>query len=146
MMTDDPLVTAERIVTDAYMDEIMSAKDYWGKPRYYDMQGRPIKFSQWNAMMKSRSMIVAKSYLPLGKEMIEVSTVLLSMNYNFGPGRPIIFETMIFVSQGLDGHPLDQYTMRYSTLREARRGHKLILRVVQRYHRRKPLIHNGGKP
>ncbi len=48
---------------------------------------------------------------------IRISTVFLGLNYRFGDGPPLLFETMIF------GGPLDQSQWRYSTLGEAKKGH-----------------------
>jgi hypothetical protein len=52
---------------------------------------------------------------------MQVSTVWLGLDHQFGEGPPLIFETMVF------GGPHDQYTERYSTEDEARRGHKRIV-------------------
>jgi len=55
---------------------------------------------------------------------LRVSTVWLGLNHAFGPGPPLIFETMVF---GLDDG--EELMFRYSTLEEAEAGH---LRVVNR--------------
>jgi len=48
---------------------------------------------------------------------IRVSTVFLGLNYNYGDGPPLLFETMVF------GGKLDQEQWRYSTYAEAEKGH-----------------------
>lgn len=50
---------------------------------------------------------------------ITVSTVFLGLNYNWGEGPPILFETMIFGGE----HDEDQW--RYATWDEAVAGHKI---------------------
>lgn len=49
---------------------------------------------------------------------IRVSTVFLGLNHNFGSGKPLIFETMIF------GGKYNEDMDRYSTWDEASAGHK----------------------
>jgi hypothetical protein len=48
---------------------------------------------------------------------VEVSTIFLGVDHDFGSGPPLIFETMIF------GGPHDQYQERYSTKAQALDGH-----------------------
>lgn len=54
-----------------------------------------------------------------------ISTVFLGMDYNWGNGQPLLFETMIF------GGEFDQYQERYSTWEEAEEGHKVALLMVK---------------
>jgi hypothetical protein len=54
---------------------------------------------------------------------VYVSTVFLALNHAFGSGPPVLFETMIF------GGPHDEYQERYTTVEEAREGHR---RAVER--------------
>jgi len=56
---------------------------------------------------------------------IEISTVFLGINHNFGSGRPLWFETMVF------GGALDQEMDRYTTLEEAVLGHERLVAQVQ---------------
>jgi hypothetical protein len=49
---------------------------------------------------------------------VEVSTVWLGLNHNWGAGRPLIFETLTF------GGPDDGDMDRYATEAEALRGHE----------------------
>ena len=52
---------------------------------------------------------------------VEVSTVFLGLDHNFGRGEPLLFETMIF------GGPLDREQWRYRSYAEAERGHQHAL-------------------
>lgn len=51
---------------------------------------------------------------------VEISTVFLGVNHNFGEGEPILFETMIF------GGKYDGEQERYCTWDEAIKGHEKI--------------------
>lgn len=53
-----------------------------------------------------------------------VSTIFLGTDHNFGAGKPLLFETMVFALKG-DGEELDMD--RYSTWEEAEKGHKLMV-------------------
>jgi hypothetical protein len=57
-------------------------------------------------------------------EDVLVSTVFLGLDHNFGRGRPILFETLVF------GGPLDGTMERYSTWDEAEIGHTDMLQRV----------------
>lgn len=51
---------------------------------------------------------------------ITVSTVFLAFDHGWEPGKPVLFETMVF------GGEDDGYIRRYHTWEEAERGHGLI--------------------
>ena len=53
-----------------------------------------------------------------------VSTVFLGLNHRFGPGSPLLFETMVF------GGELEGETERYETIDEARIGHEQMVNRV----------------
>lgn len=55
---------------------------------------------------------------------VEVSTMFLWLDHQFGVGPPILFETMIF------GWEHDQYTERYATWDEAVAGHKKAVDIA----------------
>jgi hypothetical protein len=57
---------------------------------------------------------------------VRVSTVLLLIDHAFGPGPPVIFETMIF------GGWHDQRQWRYTSMEAARCGHVRALAMVRR--------------
>jgi hypothetical protein len=77
---------------------------------------------------------VTKTSLPGG---VEVSTVFLGIDHNWGGGEPLLFETMIF------GGELDQEQWRYSTWEEAEKGHKRACMMVSKP--TKPTIKPLGK-
>lgn len=52
----------------------------------------------------------------------DVSTVWLGLDYSFGNGPPVIFETMVFA----EGESGERDSMRYSTRQQAKDGHVLM--------------------
>ena len=56
---------------------------------------------------------------------VKISTVFLGLDHNFGAGKPLLFETMIF------GGKHDGYQERYSTYKEAEKGHQKALNLVK---------------
>jgi len=68
---------------------------------------------------------------------VEISTVFLGLNHAFGPGPPLIFETMVFT----DIYPdIDNDMHRYSTWDQALAGHKEMIERVEAY----LLLHKAG--
>ena len=57
-----------------------------------------------------------------------ISTVFLATNHNYGTGKPLLFETMVFCD---DYEAVHQYCERYSTWDEAVEGHKRIVQWVK---------------
>lgn len=55
---------------------------------------------------------------------VEVSTVFLGINHNFGDGEPILFETMIFDETSANRE------WRYATWDEAQAGHDRIVAAL----------------
>lgn len=55
---------------------------------------------------------------------VEVSTVFLAIDHQFGDGPPLLWETMIF------GGPHDSYQDRYSTYDDAVVGHEKAKRIA----------------
>jgi hypothetical protein len=55
----------------------------------------------------------------------EVSTVFLGIDHQFGEGPPLLFETMVFGGDGMDGH-----TRRYTTWAEAEAGHAEVVKEI----------------
>lgn len=76
---------------------------------------------EWPQDVESNNRIVANT--KIGD--VTVSTVFLGVNHRFGPGLPLLFETMIF------GGAHDQFQERYSTWEEAESGHARALKLVQ---------------
>jgi hypothetical protein len=88
---------------------------------YYDRQGRLVSAAQWQARFNdARYKIVARDRVNGWL----VSTVWLGLDYSFGSGPPLIFETMVF-SPGND--PEEEYCDRYATEAQARAGHRYAL-------------------
>lgn len=56
---------------------------------------------------------------------VRISTVFLGIDHDFGGGRPLWFETMIF------GGPHDQYQNRYTTWAEAESGHAAAVELAK---------------
>ena len=55
----------------------------------------------------------------------EVSTVFLCFNHGFNDKNPVLFETMVF------GGPFDGFQLRYSSIEEAKNGHRNTVRMVK---------------
>lgn len=86
---------------------------------YYDRAGNPISSDGWLKTFGDNR--VAKT--TVGD--VEVSTVWLGIDHQYGDGPPLIFETMVF-----DG-PLDQECERYSTEEQAKAGHEAMVARVR---------------
>ncbi len=55
----------------------------------------------------------------------EISTVFLGVDHNWGPGPPILWETMVFGPE-----PWTDWQDRYSSHEEAAAGHARVLAVI----------------
>jgi hypothetical protein len=93
-----------------------------------DEEGLPIPeedTGKWGRWMQDNDRRVARD--TVGD--MEVSTVFLGSDHRFGPGLPILWETMIF------GGPFDgskgEYQQRYTSLERAKLGHAVALKVAQ---------------
>ena len=92
---------------------------------YYILKGRkaiPVPVMKWAEWLENNRKIIEQTELSNGKF---VSTVFLGLNHQFGVGKPLIFETMVFPKKG-DWGELDMD--RYSTYKEAEEGHKLMVK------------------
>lgn len=69
---------------------------------------------EWGKWFETANRTVSKTKI----NDVEISTVFLGLNHNFGEGVPILFETMVF------GGKLDQEMERYATWEEAEEGHE----------------------
>jgi hypothetical protein len=103
-------------------------------PMYRDRVGNPITFGRWIDLHRDHS------YVIVGKTVVgswEVSTVWLGHDHNFLPGGPpLIFETMVFEiaeSQSWFGPYREDVgeQWRYSTERQAREGHEVMVGLVR---------------
>jgi len=70
---------------------------------------------EWAKWYETADRHVAKTDI---SDEVNVSTVFLGLNHNYGDGEPILFETMVF------GGKHDEEMERYSTWEEAEEGHK----------------------
>jgi len=76
----------------------------------------------WGRWMGTTDRVVARTTV---REEIEVSTVFIGLDHQFGNGSPLLFETMVF--RNGDGQDMD----RYSTWDEAIDGHQRMVARVQ---------------
>jgi hypothetical protein len=67
----------------------------------YDRDGQPITLARYSELLGDLAYRHVR-VTAIGDE-IEVSTVWLGIDHNWGPGPPLIFETMVFGGD-LDGH------------------------------------------
>jgi len=102
----------------------------------YDRDGSPISVEEWSRLHNDRQ------YIRIGETTIGnyvVSTVWLGIDHSWDKGRPVIFETMVFTSSAWtadrsdpDRDPLLELDcVRYSTEREARKGHRDMCTLVR---------------
>lgn len=93
------------------------------KPRYYNKDGEPIHDTlEWTRLLEDRN------YSRVGlfqNKKIRISTVWLGLDYNFGGGPPLIFETMVFPEYNNKRGELEM--QRYTTLEEAEIGHNKMV-------------------
>src|SRR5215469_1848635 len=93
---------------------------------FYDRQGRPIDdVLTWGRLFETSDRCVGDTRVGG----VRVSTVWLGIDHSWGPGPPLIFETMIF------GGPDDQAQERYATEAEAALGHEYWVRRQRRQQR-----------
>ncbi len=92
--------------------------------KYYieDGNGNPVvvDMTTWASSFEVSNRKVAKT--KVGE--VEVSTVFLGLNHQFGDGPPLLYETMVF------GGPMDGEQERYSTRAEATEGHAATVKRV----------------
>lgn len=101
-------------------------------PSYYDVDGNPIDANRF-AELKWEPAGPITAYSRIGRDtintpddgMVEVSTVWLGLDHQFGEGPPLIFETLIF------GGDRDGEVRRYSTKEEALAGHLHAVNEIQ---------------
>jgi len=64
-------------------------------------------------------------------KLYEVSTVDLGLDHSFGMGKPLYYETMIFLVDG-GKNEFSDFQLRYSTEEEARISHENIVKAFER--------------
>lgn len=92
--------------------------------KFFDRDGKPITRDEWGKLCGDDD-YRRVAIVDLGERLI--STVWMGIDHNFGKGKPIIFETMVFG----DAFVADDYCERYSTLEEAEAGHARIVSQVR---------------
>ena len=85
-------------------------------------KARPTSLKAWKIWFDKANRTVAKT--DIGN--VHISTVFLGIDYSFGNGPPLLFETMIF------GGKYDEYQTRCSTWEEAETMHKKACKKVKR--------------
>ncbi len=90
---------------------------------FYNRQGEPITKGEWVKTMQ-QSFIETRRVAYDKQDGVEVSTVFLAVNHNYGDGPPLLFETMIFGGE----HSDEQW--QYATEAEALEGHKTAVALA----------------
>ena len=90
---------------------------------YKLVNGEPVKcdLMEWAEFFTEDNMRIAKD--EIGD--VNISTVFLGLDHQYGDGPPLLYETMIF------GGEHDGYQERYSTEEQAKRGHKKACEMVE---------------
>ena len=89
--------------------------------RFYDIDGEPLDDDEAVVLFDDPEYrIIAQT----SNDDVMVSTVLTMIDYGFGRGPPLIFETMIF------GGPHDQQQWRYHTKEQALEGHQEVCKLA----------------
>ena len=102
------------------------------KELHYILQGKlavPVRdVLEWGRWFETADRKVART--TVGP--VDVSTVFLGLDHSFGDGPPLLFETMVFDSDGgvTDWAGLD-ICERYPSWEEAEKGHKKVCQRVQ---------------
>ena len=91
---------------------------------YYILEGHNVvqieDVNEWGRFFGSKDRVVAKT----DKGEIQVSTVFLGLDHNFGEGPPLLFETMVF------GGEHDGDCERCATWNEAEKQHRRMCEIV----------------
>lgn len=93
--------------------------------RYILVNKKPVKcddlltWTKWfeNTNRRVKETVIGNVY---------VSTVFLGLDHSFGESKPLLFETMVF------GGDLDSEQERYSTWKQAEKGHQQMIKKVKR--------------
>lgn len=91
---------------------------------YYDRFGKPMPDDWWDKAKHGKKYSSWHTDKRVGNTVVgecTVSTVWLGLDHQYGPGAPLIFETMVF------GGKWDNEMARYSTEEQAMRGHLDVL-------------------
>lgn len=95
-----------------------------GRPLWYGLDGNPIDVSEANDLLGQH---ITRTIAITDIDGWRVSTVFLVLDHNFtGVGPPILWETMVFNSEGdIEG------CLRYSSREDAQRGHNEHVALVR---------------
>lgn len=80
----------------------------------------------WAKWFEKADRKVASTWFRCNGEEVEVSTVFLGIDHNWGSGPPVLWETMIF------GGRHAGYQRRYTSVAEAQKGHEEAVELVKR--------------
>lgn len=99
---------------------------------FYDRQGNEMSKEDWVLKLNDEKYkIIRQDYY----DIYFISTVWLGLNHRFFmDGKPLIFETMIFMANEKDkdcDDPLNLYQERYSSEEEAIYGHDIALNLCK---------------
>lgn len=97
----------------------------------YNKQGKPLR-----TIDEFMQLFMDDSYKRVALTKLKdysVSTVWLGFDRSFGGGKPLIFETMVFLN---DTSIAVDNAYRYATLKDAKAGHR---KMVEKYKQSKPL-------
>lgn len=96
---------------------------------YYNKEGKKITLREWGKLFEDwKYKRIGLDNLPNG---YRVSTVWLGLDHSFTGGEPLIFETMVF-NDKLKESAQDCDMERYSTLEQAIKGHKKMVKKWKR--------------
>jgi hypothetical protein len=97
------------------------------KPFWYKLDGvRPVP-DETNGLWMQQNRDARRVAFTQITDDIEVSTVFLGLDHNFGDGdKPVLFETLVF------GGPMNGYMDRYENWFEAEQGHQEIVDKVRK--------------
>jgi len=104
----------------------MTQSSGWEIP-YFDRDGNRISIDRYVELLRDPDYrrLTSDDVLTEDGRTMWVSTVWLGLDHGIGRGKPLIFETMVFV-EGMAG----DYCERYSSVREARAGHDHVVRQL----------------
>ena len=99
----------------------------------------PCDAHTWVMWREQHELHVFLDTVQRGEMVVEVSTVFLGLNHQWGVGPPLIFETLVFLNEPWYDESsetwwpetaIDNSRRRYSTKAEALAGHAEVLAVV----------------
>jgi len=90
---------------------------------YYNKQGKKISLEKWSGLFEKAGYTIIKQE-SVGD--YRISTVWLGLGNMLGEGNSLIFETMVFGDENNEQR-------RYSSLKEAEAGHKLMVKKYKQY-------------